>query len=151
MGVGERDVRIANVHLSPFLVQRGSSISQAIAAIGKIETIHKEEIGRICKLVDPARPTLVVGDFNSLSTLAAPAQLTHVGMTDSYAAVHEDADAKFTWHWKLRVSELRFRIDYIFHSSHFKTLGSRILPSKGSDHYLLVSDLRMRNSEKTAP
>ena len=140
---GDRDIRIANVHLSPFVVRRGSSMSQALAAISKTETTHKKEIAEILKNIDPTKPTLVVGDFNSLSTFIAPLDVSKRGLIDSFASVTERPDSQPTWRWALRTGHIQFRIDYIFHSSHFTTLISRIIRSRGSDHYLVVSQLQM--------
>jgi endonuclease/exonuclease/phosphatase family metal-dependent hydrolase len=134
-------VHIANVHLSPFVVRRGSSLPQALSAISRIETAHRDEINQILSNINPTVPTLVAGDFNSLSTFIAPMELTRREMTDSFAAVKESPDTHPTWHWRIRSGEIRFRIDYIFHSSHFRTVSSRIVETNGSDHFLVVSDL----------
>ena len=64
------------------------------------------------------------------------------GFTDSFAALHANADQHPTWHWPLGRTEARLRIDYIFHDQNFETRISRTLCDTGSDHCLLVNELR---------
>lgn len=140
--VGGVSARVANVHLSPFLVRRGG-VAGALRAFFAVEDIHKKEIAAVFAALDPQRPTIIAGDFNSPAALAAPAFLKARGFTDSFASVTQAADGHPTWHWPLGDGELRFRIDYVFHTRHFKTQSSAILPSAASDHYLLVSELAL--------
>ena len=140
---GDTPVRLVNVHLTPFLIPRSSSILEAMAAVNRIENQHAAEIHAICNEFDPASPTIVAGDFNSISTFTAPTHLANLGLTDSFAAMHEDADLQATWHWATRPIPLKLRIDYIFHTPHFRTVQSQILQRRGSDHSLVVSELRL--------
>jgi endonuclease/exonuclease/phosphatase family metal-dependent hydrolase len=85
----------------------------------------------------------VLGDFNSISTFVAPATLTKAGLIDSFAKAHpDDADAHATWRWPTRPLPIALRIDYIFHTPHFTTTASEIIRREGSDHSLVVSELR---------
>lgn len=144
---GDTPVRLVNVHLSPFVIRRGSGILDAMAAVNRMENEHTAEIQAICDEFDPASPSIVAGDFNSISTFHAPTHLTTLGLTDSFAAIHEDADTQPTWHWPTRPIPLQLRIDYIFHTRHFRTIQSRILQRQGSDHWLLVSELRLAEQD----
>jgi len=141
--VGHSAVRLVNVHLSPVVIRRGAGVLEAMAALEQAESRHAAEILAVGRTIDPASPTIVAGDFNSLSAFKAPAHLAKLGFTDSFAAVNEDADAHATWHWPTRPVPLRLRIDYVFHTPHFRTLASRIVPREGSDHALLASELRL--------
>lgn len=144
-----RDIRIVNVHLNPFLIPKGSGFRQAFHAISKVEDIHKREIAAICAKFDPSQPTLVCGDFNSLSMLSAPTHLKSLGLTDSFESVTRTADSNPTWQWPVGRTHLRFRIDYVFHSNHFKTKASKILKTKASDHFLVMSELKLRILDET--
>jgi endonuclease/exonuclease/phosphatase (EEP) superfamily protein YafD len=135
----ETDIQIVNVHLLPFVVPNNATLAEAMKVVAATETIHATEIAEIMKVVDGSKPAIVAGDFNSLSTFAAPAALTDVGFIDSYGAVHEKADTHPTWQWPTRPLPLRLRIDYIFHSKHFRTIDSAIIRREGSDHSLVVT------------
>lgn len=139
--VGGKEVRVINAHLSPFIVRRNAGMLDVMAAISTTEEKHAAETAAIAKTIDPEIPTITVGDFNSLSTFHAPKRLVALGFTDSFAAIHPDADAHATWRWPTRPVPLSLRIDYIFHSKHFKTIDSEIIRCRGSDHALLVSEL----------
>lgn len=78
-----------------------------------------------------------------MSTFAAPRQLAELGLTDSFAKVTENADSQPTWRWPVGNGHIQFRIDYVFHSRHFETVDSRIVPTTGSDHFLLVSEMKL--------
>lgn len=137
------NVRLANVHLSPFQVARGSNAVRAFKAISAVESRHKLEIEAIARNVNAKVPTIVCGDFNSLSTFVAPRTLSGLGLQDSFASVTETADSHPTWRWPIKGMPVQFRIDYIFHSSHFETAKSEVLPTVGSDHSLLVSEMKL--------
>ena len=93
------------------------------------------------RTIDLDQPTIVVGDFNSLSNFCAPRRLVQLGFQDAFASMHKSADEHATWHWPTSPVPLAFRIDYIFHSSHLMTTKSEIVRRDGSDHYLVFADL----------
>ena len=135
------DNRPVNVHLSPFGVRRGSTFRQAFQAISAVETVHQTEIESVAAKVDSSHPTLVCGDFNSVSTFSAPLRLVSLGLNDSFASVTEDADSHPTWRWPVGRFHIQFRIDYIFHTNHFTTVSSGIVATTGSDHFLVVTEV----------
>ena len=135
-------VMLINVHLTPFTIPPDSGLAGIMSALSATESKHTAEIEAICKQLDTKQPTIVAGDFNSLSTLAAPSYLRKIGLIDSFAAVHDDADSHPTWFWPTRPLPLRARIDYIFHTIHFRTTRSEVVKHPGSDHYLLVSEVK---------
>ena len=142
-----QDIKVVNVHLSPFSIRRGSNLGQALRAIGAVEEVHQQEIGKIIGKLDLKHPTLVCGDFNSMSTFSAPMRLTGLGMTDSFSEVTKDADSQPTWRWPVGNGHIQFRIDYIFRTPHFDTIRSKIVPTTWSDHFLLVSELKLSNGK----
>lgn len=141
--LGTTSVRIINVHLSPLLMRRGGGIRQAIKAFTDAEEKHAAEIEAIVRTIDVEQPSIIVGDFNSLSTFKAPKRLLKLGFRDAFASMHADADARPTWHWPTKPMPLAFRIDYIFHSPHFTTAKSEVIRRDGSDHHLVFADLNI--------
>ncbi|QDV87858.1 endonuclease/exonuclease/phosphatase family protein [Planctomycetes bacterium TBK1r] len=135
-------VRIVNVHLTPLQIKRGGGIRDAMAALSTTEDKHAIEIDAIVDAIDCQRPTIVVGDFNSISSFRAPRRLAGLGLIDAYASVHDDADTHPTWSWPTRPLPLALRIDYIFHTQHFTTMESEIVRRDGSDHSLVVAVLK---------
>ncbi|TWU39390.1 endonuclease/exonuclease/phosphatase family protein [Novipirellula artificiosorum] len=140
--IAGESVHIVNVHLTPFQVQRGGGITDAMTAVSATEQIHSSEVTAIIQSLDIKKPTIVIGDFNSLSSFNAPNRLVELGFIDSFASVITDADTHPTWHWPTRPLPLALRIDYIFHTPHFETIKSEIIKRDGSDHSLVVSELR---------
>ncbi len=136
-----KTIRFANVHLAPFTVRRGSSTIQLMKQLALTEVEHKKEADAIAELVNSKAPTIVMGDFNSLSYFYATTQLKQLGFVDSFAAVTQDADSHFTWSWPLGAGRARLRIDYIYHSSHFTTKSSTVFAADASDHRLVASSL----------
>ena len=92
-------------------------------------------------MIDCLRPTIILGDFNSISSFNAPQRLASLGLIDAYARIHDDADTHPTWTWPTRPLPLALRIDYIFHTRHFKTAESEIVRREGSDHFLVFAVL----------
>jgi endonuclease/exonuclease/phosphatase (EEP) superfamily protein YafD len=113
-----------------------------MTAVSATERKHAAEIAAIIEIIDCSKPTIVVGDFNSTSEFNAPRRLKELGFVDAYASVHDDADEHATWHWPTRLVTISLRIDYIFHTPHFVTSEARIIRRKGSDHSLVVAELR---------
>lgn len=146
-----KTVHVANVHLTPVLLQRDGGIRDALEAISKAEERHALEIAAIADAIDPQQPTIVVGDFNSLSTFRAPRRLVELGFVDAYASVHEDADTHHTWTVPTRPLPLSMRIDYVFHTPHFVTTDAEILRREGSDHSLVVAELDWAEGDDAHP
>lgn len=143
--IGDRNIRVLNLHLTPILLTRGSGLRDAMGALMATEEKHRQEIEAVLAAVDPDVPTIIVGDFNSLSSFEAPRRLVAAGFTDSFAAVNDQADTLPTWRWPTRPLPLALRIDYIFHSKHFRTVTSEIIQQGGSDHFPVVSELEFRS------
>jgi endonuclease/exonuclease/phosphatase family metal-dependent hydrolase len=138
----ETIIQVANVHLEPIRAPEQSQFPTLHRVFAETEKMHANEVARIFEHLSPALPTIVAGDFNSLSSGAAPAFLRKQGYIDSFAAVTDAADMKATWRWPTRWLDLAGRIDYIFHSPHFRTVSSYIADQTISDHSLVVSTLK---------
>lgn len=139
--LGNRTVRVISIHLAPFQFPREGGVLGTLSALQAVEETHRAEIEFLLKCLPNDIPVVIVGDFNSISTFAAPTALVGHGLVDSFAAMNQDADTCPTWHWPLKYGEVSLRIDYVFHSQDFRTTASRVIRSNASDHYLLVSEL----------
>ena len=137
-----RPLRIVNVHLHALNPRKGNEPLQILEALRKTENIRAKEITNVCQRLNPDMPSIIIGDFNSLSGFCAPGFLKENGFIDSFASVNEDPNSHTTWHWKWKGKDLGFRIDYLFHPESLSTLESRVEKSDASDHYLLVSKLK---------
>lgn len=139
----ETAVHVVNVHLSPFQPPPGGGIRELMAELSTTEEKHASEITAIIDAIDANQPTIIAGDFNSLSTFVAPQKLKEIGLLDAFASVHDDADDHPTWEWPTRPLALRLRIDYIFHTKHFTAADAKVIRRDGSDHSLVVAELRL--------
>ena len=165
--LGQRRIRIVNVHLSPMLVHENPNDIGLLPALKRGDERNRNQMAAILKHIDASVPTVIAGDFNSLSVSMAPSLLRASGFVDSYATIHRNADANGTWDWqRMRKLEsrhvekdLRFakfaqnlpvgmRVDYIFHTDHFDALSSEIVPGGGSDHFLVVSELKITEQQQ---
>lgn len=143
----QRSVRVMNVHLQPFQASREGGVLGAISALQEVEQAHQAEIDDLLKCLPRDASVLIVGDFNSISSFAAPAALVRHGFLDSLAEVHENPEACITWHWPLKHGEVALRIDYVFHRQEFQTTACEVLRSDASDHHLVVSQLEWKSGD----
>ena len=148
--MGETNVRLINVHLTPFLIRPGAGIMGVLAEIQGAEDTHAAEMEAITRSFAIGQPVIVAGDFNSFSTLTAPSRLVKLGLVDSFAATHANPDSKPTWRGTVDSIDLQLRLDYIFHTRRFKTVQSKIIEQGGSDHFPIVSELSLEEKDAAA-
>jgi endonuclease/exonuclease/phosphatase (EEP) superfamily protein YafD len=141
--VGETSVKLINVHLTPFVIRHESGIMRVLAEIQRTEDSHAAEIDAVSKKFNVEQPVIVAGDFNSLSTFVAPSTLTKMGLVDSFAATNPYPDAHPTWKGIVDFAVLQLRLDYIFHTHRFQTVKSEVIEHGGSDHFSVVSNLKL--------
>jgi endonuclease/exonuclease/phosphatase family metal-dependent hydrolase len=96
-----RSIRIYNVHLTPVVVRR-RTVNAALAAFEDAESKHGEEVKGLLSRLDHEEPTIVAGDFNSISTSVAPRSFVDAGWVDSFASKHKDADMQPSWKSSIR-------------------------------------------------
>jgi vancomycin resistance protein VanJ len=141
--LGQTNLQVVNVHLATPQVGRLQSLVPIMAAFQQAEDLHAREIARIHEPITNTAPAIVLGDFNSFSFFHAPAFLVRHGWVDSFASVTPNADQQGTWEFRQGDNRWSFRIDFLFHTPDLQTVNSRILKSPASDHYPVVSRLRL--------
>ncbi|OIP30355.1 MAG: hypothetical protein AUK47_25320 [Deltaproteobacteria bacterium CG2_30_63_29] len=142
-------VTVANVHLQPNLPKGGESWSDMLFRFMELELVRLAEVDALIEAV-AVNPDLVVGDFNTLPSLATVEHMHELDYIDSFASANPAASAASTWHWNWEGRELMFRLDYIFHSEHLVTEASTVLEKGPSDHFLIYSDLTWEETEPEA-
>jgi endonuclease/exonuclease/phosphatase family metal-dependent hydrolase len=143
-----RSVQFASIHLEPAIPEDGDGFAEMLKLAQRMEKIHGDEIKRIHENLAKDKPVVLMGDFNSISSLSAPRFLKEKGFIDSFASVTENADKHPTWHWKYNGIDWQFRLDHIYHSAALKTEESRIIRAEASDHSMLVSKVRWNDATK---
>ena len=138
-----KSIDIISLHLMPVLPNKGASKLDILKLVVKAEMIRKKEIESILKDEKFQSPIIVLGDFNSNSVQSAPAYLRKKNLVDSFASTNQNPETKITWQWKYRDINLRDRIDFVFHSKHLATVKCAILAKGPSDHYPVVSRLKL--------
>jgi len=142
LGTPGLTVRVGNVHLMPTLLQ-GKNMAADLALLQKMEAVRVRETTAILKKLPKDKPAILLGDFNTIETLTVHGLLTKQGLIDSARqAFPPPKTPPITWHWPTPSgTEWTFRIDYIFHTGHFRTTDHQVFAEGPSDHYLLVSQL----------
>lgn len=134
--------QVASLHLDPLHIwTTREKWSLPMQLMWGHDRIHREEVRQIVNALRPDMPTILGGDFNSVS--GAPIrQLQELGYTDSFAKVNKQPGQTPTLHFKLFGFKAGQRIDYILHDPSFQTLQSQVFPGSPSDHDAVVSVLR---------
>jgi endonuclease/exonuclease/phosphatase family metal-dependent hydrolase len=131
-------LQLVNVHLHPPISHSGSWI------LGYVTTrpIRQREAEAHVARLDPALPTIVLGDFNEEDDGMALAVFRARGFTNALPQFQPDAD---TWQWPLGTSAiLRFRLDHILYDEHFRAIGAAVVDRGRSDHAPVWADLERR-------
>ena len=136
-----RKLQLVNVHLIPTVPRGDENLKQLIARFTKAEKIRMKEIADIHSRLKAKGPKLMVGDFNSPPWMSVVDFITKRRWTDSHAAGAADGADLHTWHHPVGGKDWRQRLDYIFHTPEARTHSSRVIRSKASDHYLVLSTL----------
>jgi endonuclease/exonuclease/phosphatase (EEP) superfamily protein YafD len=98
---------------------------------------REREIEYHVAALDPALPTLVVGDFNEEGDGRAVSRLKSLGYAD---AIAEHAGIRRTWEWPVGSVTLRFQLDHIMHDDNFVAVAASIVEAGRSDHKPVWAD-----------
>ncbi|MFZ5475646.1 MAG: endonuclease/exonuclease/phosphatase family protein [Myxococcota bacterium] len=122
----EGPVQIVQVHLRPPYGNVGGW------ATGWIDSasVHRAEIAAAWAAVDPALPTLVVGDFNEPRG-GALRWLSDRGLR---CALHDVSPGALTWRWDLGWITLRNAFDHVVHDPRLAPVEVEVLDRGHSDH-----------------
>lgn len=127
-------VQILNVHLRPPVSDSGSFVS------GYFSTgeIRRGEVEAFAADLDPALPTLVLGDFNEEEDGDAVAWLAeHRAMRDTLSALDRAGD---TWRWETRLGvTLSSALDHILYDPRLVPVDGAIVQAGRSDHLPVVA------------
>lgn len=100
------------------------------------------EVTALLKLLPEGEPLLLMGDFNHTDQSSDYQLMREAGLADTFREV----GFGFGPTWPNRAGRLdRFapflRIDYIWHSAHFKPLSATVGPATTSDHSPVIAEL----------
>jgi len=131
-------LQILNLHLRPPMSETGSWVVGYFSTRQDREREAKAHVARL----DPALPTLVVGDFNEEDEGMAIAVFRGHGFANVLPKFQPNAE---TWQWPISGGvTLKFRLDHILHDQHFRPLNAAIVDAGRSDHAPVWADLERR-------
>ena len=124
-------VQVLSVHLHPPVSEGGSFVAGYFTTSG----VRKQEIEGFVAQLDPALPTLIVGDFNEADGQAMRF-LAGRGLRSALPEFHPQAT---TWHWPTSVMTLRDRFDHIIYDPRLVPLAAEVIYEGRSDHFPVIS------------
>ncbi len=127
-------IQILNLHLRPPISDGGSWI----AGYFSTRADREREARAHAAALDPALPTLAVGDFNEEDDGQAIAVFRARGFHNVLPAFQPRAD---TWQWPVGSLVLRFRLDHVLADRRFRALGAAVVDAGRSDHAPVWADL----------
>ncbi|HEU0037090.1 MAG TPA: endonuclease/exonuclease/phosphatase family protein [Kofleriaceae bacterium] len=127
-------IQILDVHLRPPMSDSGSWVVGFFSTRKQREAEARAHI----RALDPALPTLVMGDFNEEDDGMALAVFRGRGFTSALPQFEPNAD---TWQWPVGSMTLRFRLDHILVDKHFRAVDAAVVDAGRSDHAPVWADL----------
>lgn len=89
-------------------------------------------------------PTIIAGDFNTTDQSDNYARITAAGFVDAF----REAGWGFGLTYMSTFPRRLFRIDFIFHTDHFRAASAWVGPHVGSDHLPVIADLVLEHQAK---
>jgi endonuclease/exonuclease/phosphatase (EEP) superfamily protein YafD len=120
-------VQFLGVHLHPQISDSGSVVS------GYFTTGDNRlaEIRAYVAQLDPALPTLLLGDFNETTSGEALGQLAALGYE---SALNEFDPGRDTWRWTTSAVTISFQFDHLVHDARLEPIDVRAIEAGRSDH-----------------
>ena len=126
-------IQILNLHLRPPMSNGGSWV----VGYGSTRETGEQEIAWHMERLDPALPTLIVGDFDEAvrwpHESVAPPQL--------HRPIAQFAGTRQTWQWPVGSLMLRFQLDHILYDARLLAVAGGIVDAGNSDHKPVWADL----------
>ena len=126
-------VQVLSVHLRPPVSDSGSFVSGYFTT----SKVRRDELERFLARLDPALPTLIVGDFNEADGQA----VRFLAARGFKSALPEFKPEANTWQWPTSVMTLRDRLDHITYDARLVPLSADVLYQGRSDHFPVISVL----------
>jgi vancomycin resistance protein VanJ len=106
----------------------------------RIHPYAASEIRSLAQMAITNGPIILMGDFNFVDQNDNYTLLSGRGLTDAFREVGWGFGTTWPAHniWPLR---LLVRIDYVWHSNHFRAIRAWIGPNAGSDHLPVLAEL----------
>jgi endonuclease/exonuclease/phosphatase family metal-dependent hydrolase len=126
-------VQVLSVHLHPPVSEGGSFV----AGYFTTSKVRRQEMERFMAHLDPALPTLIVGDFNE-SDGQAVRFLAGRGLRSALPEFKPKAN---TWRWPTSLMTLEDRLDHIVYDPRLEPLAADVIYEGRSDHFPVISVL----------
>jgi len=126
-------VQVLSVHLHPPVSEGGSFVAGYFTTSG----VRRAELERFLAHLDPALPTLIVGDFNEKDGQA----VRFLAGRGFRSALPEFKPEASTWQWPTSMMTLRDRLDHIAYDPRLEPLSADVLYQGRSDHFPVISVL----------
>jgi endonuclease/exonuclease/phosphatase family metal-dependent hydrolase len=126
-------VQVLSVHLRPPVSDGGSFVIGYFSSSG----VHRQEMERFVARLDPALPTLVLGDFNEADGDA----VRFLAARGLRSALPEFQPKAHTWQWPLGVLTLHDRLDHIVYDARLEPLAAQVLYRGHSDHFPVIATI----------
>ena len=127
-------IQVLDVHLRPPMSDRGSWVVGYFSTRGDRE----RELAEYARRLDPALPSLIVGDFNEECDGRAFAVAEHRGFTDAIARFQGTTP---TWGWQVGAMKLRFQLDHVMYDHRLTATAAGIVDAGRSDHKPVWADI----------
>jgi endonuclease/exonuclease/phosphatase (EEP) superfamily protein YafD len=125
-------LQVMLVHLRPPVSDGGSWVSGYFTT----RSFRRNQAEHFARVLDPALPTLVVGDFNED---AAGRAVRYLGARGLRSVLGEFRPKAKTWRWDTRLGRITHELDHILYSEHLEPLDARVIEAGRSDHLPVVA------------
>jgi endonuclease/exonuclease/phosphatase (EEP) superfamily protein YafD len=130
-------LQVLALHLRPPMSDDGSWL---VGYFSTREARERELAWHVARL-DPALPTLIVGDFNEEGDGRAVRYAADRGYTDAIGQLVGD---RRTWEWPLGALTLRLQLDHILYEPRLVAVAAGVVEAGRSDHKPVWADIERR-------
>lgn len=100
------------------------------------------EVAMLAQRISPDIPTILLGDFNFSELSDSHWRLQALGFVDAHRAAGEGFGNTYNMRQRqLNIEQPITRIDYVWHTDHFRTEASQTAQATRSDHIPVIVDL----------